>query len=40
LGFAAPAMSYLGWLFGIIAAYAIITQIAKTIYVKIWKEWF
>lgn len=39
LGFAAPARGYLGWLFCIIAVYAIITQIAKTIYVKIWKEW-
>ena len=40
LGFAAPPVSYLGWLVGIIAVYAIITQMAKTIYIKIWKEWF
>ncbi|MCL2815407.1 MAG: magnesium-translocating P-type ATPase [Oscillospiraceae bacterium] len=39
LGFAAPRVGYLGWLFCIIAVYAVITQIAKTIYVKIWKEW-
>jgi len=39
LGFVVPSINYLGWLLGIIAAYAAVTQIAKTIYVKIRKEW-
>jgi len=39
LGFVAMPISYLGWLFGIILAYAVVTQIAKSFYVKIWNEW-